>query len=187
MRKVIFAAVLAIVCAVPQMRAQDALLRAGDAFDLRISGVPADDQGTISGSYTVDGQGFINLSYIGKIKAGGRVASDVQSAVERAYIEQGIFTHPTIAVNIAQSARFVSVGGPGINGGGKRLPYTSDLTVLSAITAAGDFNEFAKQNQVSLIRGGKRIVLDCKQLRRDPSKDMAVLPGDNIQVPESMF
>ena len=66
MRKVIFAALLVIVSAVPQVRAQDALLRAGDAFDLRISGVPPDDQGTISGSYTVDGQGYINLSYISR-------------------------------------------------------------------------------------------------------------------------
>ncbi len=187
MKKTMLAAVLAVVCAASPAWAQDALIRSGDAFDLRISGVPSDDQSTISGSYTVDGQGYINLSYIGKVKAGGRVASDIQSAVERAYIDQGIFTHPTIAVNIAQTARFVNVGGPGINGGGKRLPYTSDLTVLSAITAAGDFNEFAKQSQVSLIRAGKRIVLDCKQLRRDPSKDMPVLPGDNIQVPESMF
>ena len=187
MKKIMLAALLAVVCAGSSAWAQEVQLRSGDAFDLRISGVPSDDQATISGSYTVDGSGYINLPYINKVKAGGRTPSDVQSAVEHMYAEQGIFTHPTIALNIAQSARFVNVGGPGINGGGKRLPYTPDLTVLSAITAAGDFNEFAKQSQVSLIRGGKRIVLDCTQLRRDPSKDMAVLPGDNIQVPESMF
>ncbi len=187
MKKYMLTVLMAVVCGTTPAGAQDALIRAGDAFDMRISGVPSDDQATISGSYTVDGSGYINLSYIGKIKAGGRTASDIQSAVERAYIDQGIFTHPTIAVNIAQSARFVNVGGPGINGGGKRLPYTSDLTVLSAITAAGDFNEFAKQSQVNLIRGGKVTILDCKKLRRDPSKDIPVLPGDNIQVPESMF
>lgn len=187
MKKAIFAVLLAVVCTAVPAWAQDAQLRSGDAFDLRISGVPSDDQATISGSYTIDGQGYINLSYIGRIKAGGRVASDVQTAVERTYIEQGIFTHPTVALNMAPSARFVNVGGPGINGGGKRLPYTSDLTVLSAITAAGDFNEFAKQSQVNLIRGGKVTILDCKKLRRDPSKDIPVLPGDNIQVPESLF
>ena len=187
MKKIILAILMAVVCAAVPAWAQDAQLRSGDSFDLRISGVPSDDQATISGNYTIDGQGYINLSYIGKIKAGGRTASDIQSAVERMYVEQQIFTHPTIALNIAQSARFVNVGGPGINGGGKRLPYTPDLTVLSAITAAGDFNEFAKQSQVNLIRGGKVTILDCKKLRRDPSKDIPVLPGDNIQVPESMF
>lgn len=186
MKKGMFAAVIALVFAAGSVRAQDALLRPGDAFDLRISGVPVDDQSTISGSYTIDGQGYFNLSYIGKIKGGGRTASEVQSAVEHTYIEQGIFTHPTIALNIAPTARFVNVGGPGVKGG-VRIPYTSDMTILSAITAAGDFNEFADQRHVRLIRGGKVTVIDCKKLRQDPSKDMNVLPGDNIQVPETMF
>ena len=154
---------------------------------MRISGVPPDEQGTVSGNYTVDGQGYINLSFISKVKAAGRTASELQSAIERAYVEQGIFTHPTISLNLQTGARFVNVGGPGVNGGGKRLAYTPDLTVLSAITAAGDFNEFANQRKVNLIRGGKLQIIDCKQLRRDPSKDMQVLPGDNIQVPETMF
>ena len=187
MKKVMLAVLISVVCAVGPAWAQDALLRPGDAFDLRISGVPSEDQSTISGSYTIDGQGFFNLSYIGKVKGAGRTASEVQSSVERTYIDQGYFIHPTIVLNIAQSARFVNIGGPGMNGGGKRLPYTSDLTVLSSITAAGDFNEYADQRHVRLIRGGKAIMLDCKKLRQDPSKDMNVLPGDNIQVPESMF
>lgn len=187
MKKLMLALLVAVVCAANSGWAQDAQLRSGDSFDLRISGVPSDDQATISGNYTVDGQGFFSLSYIGKIKAGGRTASDVQNAIERMYIDQGIFTHPTVALNIAAGARFVNVGGPGVNGGGKRLPYTSDLTVLSAITAAGDFNEFANQRKVFLIRGGKSTIIDCKKLRQDPSKDFNVLPGDNIQVPETMF
>ena len=187
MKKLLLAILAVVVCAVSTGWAQEVLLRPGDAFDLRISGVPQDDQGTISGNYTIDGQGFFSLSYIGRIKAGGRTAGDVQAAIERMYVDQGIFTHPTIAMNIAQGARFVNVGGPGVNGGGKRLPYTSDLTVLSAITAAGDFNEFANQRKVFLIRGGKSTIIDCKKLRQDPSKDFSVQPGDNIQVPETMF
>ena len=186
MKKGFLVVMLAAVACAPAVWAQEVLLRPGDAFDLRISGVPSDDQSTISGSYTIDGQGYFNLSYIGKIKGAGRSASDVQSAVERTYIEQGIFSHPTIALNIAASARFVNVGGPGVKGG-VRIPYTADMTVLSAITAAGDFNEFADQRHVRLIRGGKVQIIDCKQLRRDPSKDFNVLPGDNIQVPETMF
>ena len=58
---------------------------------------------------------------------------------------------------------------------------------VSAITAAGDFNEFADQRHVRLIRAGKVTIVDCKRLRQDPSKDASVLPGDNIQVPETMF
>ena len=187
MKRLLLAMLAVVACAVSTGRAQDAQLRSGDSFDLRISGVPADDQGVISANYTIDGSGFFSLAYIGKVRAAGRTASDVQTSVERAYMDQGIFTHPTITLNIAAGARFINIGGPGMNGGGKRLPYTSDLTVLSAITAAGDFNEFADQRKVRLIRGGKVQLIDCKKLRQDPSKDFNVLPGDNIQVPESIF
>lgn len=186
MKKLFFLALTASFCAATPLVAQDASLRSGDAFVLRISGVPPDDQSTISGDYTIDAQGYFSLTYIGRVKAGGKTPSEVQNAVERAFIDQGYFTHPTISLSIAQAARFVNVGGPGVKGG-VRIPYTADMTVLSAITAAGDFNEFANQRQVRLIRGGKVTIIDCKKLRQDPSKDVPVLPGDNIQVPESLF
>lgn len=187
MKKLLFTLLATAACVVSVGWAQDALLRSGDSFDLRISGVPSDDQGVISANYTIDGSGFFSLAYIGKVRAAGRTASDVQTSVERAYMDQGIFTHPTVTLNIAAGARFINIGGPGMNGGGKRLPYTSDLTILSAITAAGDFNEFANQRKVHLIRGGKATIVDCKKLRADPSKDFPVLPGDNIQVEETIF
>ena len=164
----------------------DALLRAGDSFDLRISGVPSDDSALISSNYTIDGQGYMNLSYIGKVKVGGRTASEVQSLVEHTYVSEGIFTHPTVAINIAPTARFVNVGGPGVKAG-VRVPFTADMTLMSAILAAGDFNDFADQKHVNLIRGKQVTIVNCKEVRKNPSKDVAVLPGDTIQVPQTPF
>ena len=74
-------------------------------------------------------------------------ASAIQSTIERAYVAQGIFTHPTITLNIAPAARFVNVSGAVKSPG--RVPYSADMTVLTAIVAAGDFNEFAKPRQAS--------------------------------------
>ncbi len=185
MKKILLLVLSACACVAATLHAQDATFRSGDSFDLRISGVPADDQSTISGAYTVDNQGYFNLSYIGKVKAGGRTASEVQTLVERAYVDQGYFTHPTISLTIAPTARFVNVGGQVKSPG--RIPYTADMTVFSAIGAAGDFTEFAKQNGVILMRGGKSTKIDCKKIRSDPSQDVRVLPGDIIQVPESPF
>ena len=164
----------------------DALIRPGDAFDLRISGVPSDDSGLISSNYTVDGQGYMNLSYIGKVKVAGKSASEAQSLVEHMYVTEGIFTHPTVSINIAPTARFVNVGGPGVKAG-VRVPFTADMTLMSAILAAGDFNDFADQKHVNLIRGSKVTIVNCKEVRRNPSKDVAVLPGDTIQVPQTPF
>jgi protein involved in polysaccharide export with SLBB domain len=166
-------------------RAADAPLRVGDTFDLRIGGVPPDDVIAINSSYTIDGTGGLNLPYIGKITVAGMTSSQIQALIERTYVDRGIYTHPTITLAIAQTARFVNVGGhvkaP------QRVTYTPDMTVLSAINAAGDFDDFANQKQVRLIRGKTVTIINCKEIRRDPSQDVAVLPGDQIQVPESMF
>lgn len=163
--------------------AGDALLRAGDSFDLKIGGIPGDEAAKIAGSYTIDGEGLINLAYIGKVQAAGLTPSGVQSKVEHTYTGSGIFTHPTVTLNIAPASRLVTVGGE-VNSKG-RIPYTADMTVMSAIGAAGDFTIFANQAKVRLIRGNSVKEINCKKIRSNPSLDEKVLPGDNIQVPQT--
>ena len=163
----------------------DATLRPGDSFDLRIGGVPADDQATISSNYTVDGDGYLNLPYLGRIQVARMTASAIQVTIEHAYTSQGIFTHPTITLNIAPSARFVNVGGQ--VKAPQRVAYTPDMTVLSAINAAGDFSDYADQGKVQLTRDGRVSIVNCKKARKDPSQDVKVLPGDRIQVPEGFW
>ena len=163
----------------------DATLRAGDTFELRIGGVPSDDQATISSSYTIDGDGYLNLPLLGKIKAALMTASAVQSSIERAYVSEGIFTHPTITINIAPTARFVNVAGQVKSP--SRVAYTPDMTVMSAINAAGDFNDFANAGDVRLVRDGKVTKVNCKKARANPALDVKVLPGDQIQVPEGFW
>ena len=140
---------------------------------------------TVNGVYTIDGDGGLNLPYIGKLNVGGMTQSQVSAIIERTYKSKEIYTNPTITLVIAATGRFVNVGGA--VKAPQRVPYTPDMTVLSAINAAGDFNEFANQAKVQLLRDGKAITVNCKELRRDPSKDPGVRPGDQIQVPERWF
>lgn len=163
----------------------DAALRSGDTFDLKIGGVPADDTSLISSNYTIDGEGNLNLAYIGKVQAAGLTPSQIQASVERVYIERGIFTHPTVSLNIAAQSRLVNVTGE-VNTKG-RVPYTPDMTLMSAISAAGDFTIFADQGKVHLVRGNNVQILNCKKIRSNPSLDVKVLPGDSIQVPQTIF
>ena len=172
------------ICGAGRLSAQ--ALRVGDSFDLRIGGVPSDDIANISSNYTVDGEGCLNLAYLGKIHVAGLTPSAIQSIVERAYIERGIFKQPTVTLTIAAAARFVNVSGLGVKNA-SRVPFTPDMTVMSAITAAGDFNDYADQKKVRLIRGNSVQIVNCKKARQDPSLDPKVQPGDSIMVPESMF
>jgi protein involved in polysaccharide export with SLBB domain len=55
--------------------------------------------------------------------------------------------------------------------------------VLSAITAAGGFNNFAARTRVQLTRqDGKIFLLNCKKALKDPSLDLEVFPGDRVFV-----
>ena len=171
------------VCGVGKLSAQS--LRVGDSFDLRIGGVPSDDIGTISSNYTIDGEGYLNLPMLGKLHVAGMTPSQIQSAVEHSYVERGIFTRPTITLSIAPSARFVNVSGAVKSP--MRVPFTPDMTLMSAINAAGDFNDYADARKVHLVRGNSVKIYNCKDIRKNPSLDPKIEPGDSVQVPESMF
>ncbi len=163
----------------------DAPLRIGDTFELRIGGVPPEDMSSINSTYTIDGGGGLNLPYIGKLKVDGMTSAEIQSTVERTYRDTGVFTHPSVTLVIQAQARFVNVGGhvklP------QRVPYTPDMTLMSAINAAGDFDEFADQKKVRLTRGSTVKIVNAKAIRANPANDVQVLPGDQIQVPESFW
>ncbi len=165
--------------------AQDAVLRAGDQIEIRIGGVPSEDVSQVTGIYTVDGDGYINLPHIGKVRAMGATQSGLQALIETTYKSQEIFTNPSITLSVPTTARFVDVGGDVRSQ--QRVPFTADLTVLGAITAAGGFTEYADQSKVKLLRDGKVTVINIKDVRKDPTKDLKLKPGDKIQVPQSFW
>ncbi len=179
----VFCLFAGLVCLSSHASAQ--AMRIGDSCDLRIGGVPADDAANITGPYTVDGEGCLNLPFLNKLHVAGMSSSQIQSMIERAYIDRGYFTHPTITLNTQASAKFVNVSGAVKNP--SRIPYTPDMTLMSAINAANDFNDYADQKHVRLTRGGSVLIKNCKEIRKNPSLDEKIQPGDSIMVPEGFF
>jgi len=163
----------------------DTRLREGDKIFIRLGGVPSDEIAAVSGEYEIDGQGYVNLPHIGRVMANGKTQAQLQSAIESKYKGDQIYTNPSITINVPTEARFVNVGGS--VRAPSRIPFTADLTVLSAITAAGGFNEFADQGKVRLLREGNVITVNCKDVRKNPEKDVELKPGDSIEVPQSFF
>ncbi len=162
-----------------------ATLRAGDTIDIRLSGVPPDEIQQFSASYTIDEGGMLNLPYIGAMKAGGLTQNIVQENVERKLVSDGIYTRPTITIIVQPSARFVNVGGAVKTPG--RIPFTPDLTIMSAINAAGGFNDFADQRKVRWVHEGRVEMVDVRKVRKDPSLDAKIFPGDQIEVEQSIW
>ena len=179
-----FFCVLLLFAAVVSVHAQ-ATLRIGDPIELKIAGVPAEEQAQVNNTYTVDADGSVNLPYINKVRANGLTPAQLASAIEGSYRSGKIFTNPTITIMMQPTARFVNIGGAVRTP--SRVPFTEDMTLLAAINAAGGFNDFADQRKVRLLRGTEVRVFDVRQSRRDPSLDIRLQPGDRIEVPQSFF
>ena len=164
---------------------QDALLREGDQIELRLGGVPQEEIVQVSGIYQVDGEGFVNMPHVGKIRAAGVTQAALQTAIEGSYRSQQIYTNPTVTINVPSAARFVNVGGDVKTP--RRVEFTPDLTVLGAINAAGGFTEYADQSKVRLLREGRVTMINIREVRKEPSKDIRLKPGDTIEVPQSFW
>ncbi len=163
----------------------DSVLRPGDPVELRISGVPAEEQAQVNNVYTVDASGMVNMPYINKVRAEGLTPSQLGGAIEGSYKSARIFTNPTITIVMQPQSRFVNVGGA--VRAPNRVSYTEDMTLLTAINAAGGFNDFADQKRVRLLRGSEARVIDVRQIRKEPGLDPKLQPGDKIEVPQSFF
>lgn len=156
------------------------VLRPNDVMELRLSGMPPDDAQQFNGTaYTVGGDGTVNIPYAGSLQAAGRTPSELERAIERSLIDKKIFRFPTATINVANSVRFVVIGGAVRNP--TRMPWSADLTLMSAIAAAGGPGDFAS-DKINLIRGGKITLYSYKKLKKDPSQDPRLLPSDQVDL-----
>jgi protein involved in polysaccharide export with SLBB domain len=161
------------------------VLRVGDPIELRIGGVPNEEQQQVNNVYTVDSNGSVNLPYINKLRAEGLTPAQLAREIEDAYRANKIYTNPTITILMQPTSRFVNVGGAVRSP--MRVPFTEDLTLLASINAAGGFNDFADQKRVRVLRRNQVKIYDVRQFRRDPSLDIRLQPGDRVEVPQTFF
>ncbi len=156
--------------------------RAGDVFDMRMSGMSIEDAQPFAQQYTVGPDGTVNIPLIGEIKAIGLTGRELERTMQARFVAGKIFTQPTVIINPVQGLRMVTVtGGVKIPG---RLPWTADLTLSSAVgqCVPDDFSDLRK---VRIVRGSKILgVFNLLQIDKDPAKDQKLLPGDQVIVPQ---
>ena len=175
-----FLSTLLLLASFP-VSAEEFILRPSDTIQLKIGGVPANDAKAVAGEYVIDGQGYVNLPNLGRIKIGGLALTAAQTVIETGYRSHDIYTRPTITITMGTLHRGVNVGGAVRNP--QQIAYKPDLTVLSTINAAGGFASSADQQKVQLFRADEVMIIDIKKLRSNPSLDIPVEPGDRIEVP----
>jgi polysaccharide export outer membrane protein len=160
---------------------QSATFRPGDSFEMSLGGVPAEtgDAQSFNKPYTVGGDGMINVPFAGLIRAAGLTQSQLEKAIQQKLIDGKIFRWPTITINVPERARLVTIGGQVRQP--QRAFWSADMTLMSAINAAGGPADFAG-DKVRLTRKQKVMVYSRKKLIKNPTEDPSLFPGDQIEV-----
>lgn len=154
-----------------------AAFRSGEVFELRMSGMPPEDAAPFAQTFTIGGDGYVNIPFAGQVRAVGLTQSQLERAIEKRLVEEQIFTHPTATINVAQGARYVTIGGQVRSP--QRMVWSPDLTLLSGISAAGGAAEFAG-DKIKLSRSRKVSMFSRKRLNKFPEEDPKLLPGDQV-------
>ncbi len=77
----------------------------------------------------------------------------------------------------------VYVGGEVAHPG--EVPYKEGMTITEAITLAGSWNATALKSTVYILRDGQRMRVNVRRILRAKDADILLIPGDQVQVPES--
>lgn len=134
---------------------------------------------TLSGDFALDPSGNIALPLVGNIPASGVTASVVARRVEEILRRNNYMQDPRAAVEVLVFRPFYVLGEVRQPG---EFPYTSGMTVLSAIARAGGYDYRAREGQVLLVRQEKDEQMEYRAVERTP-----ILPGDIIKVLERRF
>jgi polysaccharide export outer membrane protein len=160
--------------------ADTARFRVGETVTVTFTGAPTPIESHME---PIKEDGTINLDLIGKIKAVGKTAGELQNEIYTSYVPK-YYTRLTVTVNTGD--RVYYVGGE-VRGPGRQL-YVDGMTVVKAIQSAGGLTDFANHHKVWLTHAnGQRIKVDFDKALQNPSKDPSVYPDDQINVEKSLW
>ncbi len=155
------------------------VLRSGDRLQITIYAPPE----PFACTHVVDEQGRVNLPLIGTMQVAGKSCADAQQMIEKKYIEEKYYKVVTVVIVPPESE--YSLAGEVLRPG--PYPLTRNLTVLQALGRGGRFTEYADPTKIRLIRGTEIILINTDEIRKGRQKDIAVIPGDVIEVPRTWY
>jgi polysaccharide export outer membrane protein len=159
-----------------------ALIGPLDTITVRVFGIPE-----LGGQMQVDTSGRIAMPLIGAIDAGGKTAAELARDIEFA-LAQSYVRDPDVTININSSvSQVVTVDGQVVEPG--LYPVTNQMTLLRAVASARGLTEFAKEDDVVILRtvDGQRLagLYNITALRRGLYADPEIYANDLIVVGDS--
>jgi polysaccharide export outer membrane protein len=140
-------------------------------------------QTEISGKYTLNDEGDIDLPLIGRVNLNGMTVTQADQLISEMYAN-GYLVNPDINIQMDGYRPFFIMGeveNPG------QYDYKDGLTVLNAVAIAGGFTYRANQEEFELVRraGAENSQEGAPKLAAELAT--TVRPGDTIYVKERLF
>ncbi|MCB1195021.1 polysaccharide biosynthesis/export family protein [bacterium] len=139
-------------------------------------------------SAEVTPDGTLLMPLIGPVKVAGLTITEIERKLIDLY-SQDYLKNPYITVAVL-SRRYYVLGEVKLPGA---YPMQGTVTVLTAITQAGGFTDYAAENKVAVIRtiGNQKqtIKVNVERIIKtgDTGEDVILQPGDVVNVPQSAF
>jgi len=160
---------------------KDYLIGVGDVLEVQVWKEP-----DLSRTVKVRLDGKISLPLAGDVQAAGTTTGELDQFLEKKISD--LVTEPAVSVMLVEnrSRRYYVVGQVGQPG---EFPIEFPLTILQAIARSGGFQEWAKREEIKVVRrqGGKEEFLsfdyDDFTKGKNLQQNVLIVPGDTIIVP----
>lgn len=126
--------------------------------------------GDVSG-YTLDTEGYIDFPVLGRLYVAGMTKSEIASFIKKRLMDENLINDPVVTVEFMNL--YYSILGE-VNNPGKYMITKDQITLLEALSMAGDLTIYGKRDAVFVVReeDGQRVThwvdLRTQDLFRSP-------------------
>jgi len=149
----------------------DLRLQPGDKIHVTVYG-----EKDLTGDYQVNTGGYVALPLAGSVMAVGLTPPELETALKKQFTK---LRDPRVTVEVMSFRPFYVMGEVHKPG---EYPYRAGLNVLSAMAIAGGATYRASTKEVYIQRAGTNNLQKFPQ-----SPTVAIMPGDLVRVPETIF
>ena len=128
----------------------------------------------------VDDEGYIKVPFVGRVRAAGRTAVELQSVIQQGL--RGMSQDPQVLVTIQESITNSVILSGEVARPGRLVLSTNRESLTDAVALAGGYRGAAKDAVARVQRDGDTFEIRLSDLLDMPSEDLLVAPGDRITV-----
>ncbi len=132
----------------------------------------------LSGEFSINSRGEVSLPLLGEIPAAGATIDDLRAKIA-AGLSEGYVNDARVAAEVIEFRPFYILGEVTRPG---EYPYSTSMTAMKAIAAAGGFTYRARKSSVFIKRAD-----EAEERKIELTPDLKIYPGDVIRVSERFF